>query len=160
MTLKGTGRQGPDPAFLNPDWMERFLGYVADGLPPYRACEAVGVSRYSFWKWWRLGGGASVEDHVEWQHPEDAREPYLSFVNQTNAAEAGLVAAITRTVTQKAKTDGEHGLKVLKSRYPEDWNVNRNAAPTVVMQDAPSVQMSLDDFRLMQKQEEGSDDDE
>ena len=138
---------GPDPKCADPEFVEKFLALVADGLQPYLACEACGVSRITFYKWWRLGGGASVSDNADFVQPEDALDPYKSFVARTLAVEAGLLAEINRTVTQKSKTDAEFALKVLRSRYPEDWGSTRKQSTTVVVSDAaPAVQMTAAEY--------------
>lgn len=144
--------KGPDPKCGDPDFVDKYLALVTDGLQPYRACEACGVSRITFYKWWRLGGGASVSDNADFVQPEDAQEPYKSFVARTLEVEARLLAEINRTVTQKSKTDAEFALRVLRSRYPEDWGPTRHTAPTVVAEQPILVQMTVEEFRRFQKE--------
>jgi glycine cleavage system regulatory protein len=84
-------------------------------------------------------------------------EPYAGFVLSTLQTEAAFIGAVTKTVSQKAKVDAEHGLKLLRYRNPEDWSPTRKQAVATIIpgNDGPVIQMSLADFMEAQQRLRG-----
>lgn len=160
MTLKGTGRQGPDPRCGDAEWVAAYLDEVSQGAMPYLASEVHGISRITLWKWLRLGGYSAYAHHREFVPPDEAREPYRTFVELTLQAEARAHLDIVKTVHRKVGNDMNAAIKYMRTRYAEQYDP-RNVAATVDVSEGATrtVLISLENFdRMRQEAGHGSSD--
>lgn len=148
-------KDGPPPIFTDEEWQTRFLAMVHVGLPPYRAAEACGVSRATYFIWARKGGHPDAAESRDWVSPDEADPVYRDFILKVLETEAGSLHQITETVYQRATRDGEFGLKLLKHRWPEDWNPNRKQVTTTVVPDGPPVVITMTSAEYLKMREEG-----
>lgn len=144
---------GPQPIFTDSEWQTRFLAMVHIGMPAWRAAEACGVHRATYFMWARKGGHPDSAESQDWVSPEEADPVYRDFIMKVLEEEAGSLHKVTETVYQKAEKDGEFGLKFLRHRWPEHWSPTRKeATPPVVAEQPILVQMTVEEFRRFQKE--------
>jgi hypothetical protein len=142
----------------DPDWRARFFAEIGNGTPPYLAAELTGISRNTMYRWMFLGGARNPQGV-----PDDAPEPYRTFVIQLKIAEATMKRPVVSNMYEVAKKDAHFGLKYMQAREPEEWMPNRNLNYTALDdadEDEPStrlvIQMSKDEYRafLQEKQQQ------
>lgn len=143
------------PTKMTDEFVTKYLALVRIGIPPYLAAEELELGRVTLFEWLKKGGYPRYKGLPRWVSPDQAQEPYSSFVEQTLQAEAKSHNKVATVVYKKAEKDADFGLKWLRFRYPDNWHPNRNETPQVV-EVQQQIVMTYEDFkRLQQERAEG-----
>lgn len=113
---------------LTEELVAAICAQIEAGVPVVQAIMSQGVPQPTAYSWLHRGGYPFGHDNVAHRHvdPEEAVEPWRTFVVEVTTAEARWHARLARAVTANALHDGNLGVRVLKARSAE-WEKPGNA---------------------------------
>lgn len=120
---------------FNPEIGKKIVSVVQAGNTREVACASAGISMSVFTHWAKLA--------------MDGEEPFMSFMEQLDQAEAGLEAVLVAIIRQKAQEDPHVAFKLLERRFPQRWAANANPAVNINM--ANQNQMTPADARQVMR---------
>lgn len=112
---------------ITPELTAHIAGLVQLGTPVRIACQEAGIPRSTALRWLNRGGFTLVSNDgrigvaPEYVPPEEAKEPYKSFVDAINEAQGIAHGQLSRSVYASSMVDANLGLKVLKSVAPDEY---------------------------------------
>ena len=100
---------------LTPFVRKRISELIEQGMPPYRAAIAVGVTAPTFYRWRDLG------ERARENNGHGGENPYLLFVNEIEQSEARFIERNVARIDRAAEKDTENAKWMLERRYPSEF---------------------------------------
>lgn len=119
----------------NPEIAQKIVSVVQAGNTREVACASAGISNAVLSVWARLA--------------LEGEEPFMSFMDQLDKAEASLEAVLVAIIRQKAQDDPNVAFRLLERRFPQRWAPG--ATPAVNINLAQQNQMTPADARAVMR---------
>lgn len=127
------------PYAITPAQREQLVLLIARGLPMTSSCAKLGIRYETFCDWMERGGHANRHGKTT-VDPDDAVEPYKSFVAAIRAAEIDAETVMVDALMGAADRDWRAAMFYLKTRRPDEWgdksaavNVEANGGVTIFL---------------------------
>lgn len=125
-------------SYLTQELIQKVASLVEVGTPVRVACEESGIPRSTAIKWLNKGGMTLVSADTrvgiskDFIPPEEAKEPFRSFVAAITLAQGSAHGQLMRRTYQAALQDGDLGLKYLKAVSPEEFAQAPRGNPNLI----------------------------